>query len=377
VNRLNAHEIKELALKLASAKLAPLAAELDRTHTFPIDNIKALKQAGFDGIIASADVGGIDSGRTGLVSFVREIAKACASTGLVYVSHLIASKAIEQNGSEFAKKNMLRDLIHGDLLGAFAVHEPDSGSNAGAVATSAKKEGDSYVINGSKFLITSAGEADVYLILARTGQNGAQGLSTFFIEKDTPGLSFGKNEDKMGLRGTSSKSMFFSDCKIPQTHLLGQEGDGVKVIGGSVVAWGFFGAAAISAGIAEAARDYAVKHASERTISGQPIGSHQAVQSMIADMVLKTEASGALLDACAERSDENPGTAAISGIKAKLFASEAAVAVADKAIQVMGGHGYCCDYNVERLYRDSRGMTLHFKTSEWLRQDIAKAALGF
>jgi alkylation response protein AidB-like acyl-CoA dehydrogenase len=268
-------------------------------------------------------------------------------------------------------------MVKGQSLGAFAVHEPDSGSNAGAIATRAIKEGNHYIVNGSKFFITSAEEANLYLVLVRTDpEKGPQGMSTILIEKDTPGLSFGRAEDKMGLTSTSSREMSFSDCRVPVENLIGKEGEGTQVIGKSVVGWGFFGAAAISTGIADSAVTLAVKHAKERTIAGQPIGVHQAVQFMIADMILGSEAAKSLLMTCASRADTSPDTATINGFKAKLFASETAVNITNKAIQVMGGHGYCRDYVVERLFRDARGLMLHFKTSEWLRQDVAKAALG-
>ncbi len=268
-------------------------------------------------------------------------------------------------------------MLQCQSLGAFAVHEPDSGSNAGAITTKAIKDGDSYVVNGSKFFITSGGEADVYLVLVRTDpEKGPQGMSTLLIEKGTPGLSFGQSEDKMGLRSTSSREMSFSDCRVPAENLIGNEGEGLQVIGKSVVGWGFYGAAAISVGIAQAAVEASVRHAKERTIAGQPIGVHQAVQFMISDMVLGSESAEAYLHACATKADESPATAALNGFKAKLYASEMAVEVTNKAIQVLGGHGYCRDYVVERLFRDARGLTLHFKTSEWLRQDVAKAALG-
>ena len=215
------------------------------------------------------------------------------------------------------------------------------------------------------------------MVLVRTDpEKGPQGMSTLLVEKDTPGLSFGRPEDKMGLSSTSSREMFFSDCWVPADNLLGKEGEGAQVIGKSVIGWGFYGAAAISAGIAQAATELAIKHAKERTIAGQPIAVHQAVQFMITDMVLGTEATEAFISTCADNADSAPDTAVINGLKAKLFASEKAVAVANLAIQVMGGHGYCRDYVVERLFRDARGLMLHFNTSEWLRQDIAKAITG-
>lgn len=370
-------EIRKLSEQIAKERIAPHASERDLNHAFPWDSIHILKEAGLLGVVLSEDHGGFGAGRVSFVSVVKEISRACASTALVYVSHAIVAKAIEIAANEDLKKKWLPQMLKGEDLGAFAVHEPDCGSNSGAITTRAKKEGDHYIVNGSKFFITSAGEANLYLVLVRTDpEKGPQGISTLLVEKDSPGLSFGHPEDKMGLRSTSSREIFFKDCRVPTKNLIGNEGEGTQVIGKAVVGWGFYGAAAISVGIAKSATDLSIRHAKERTIAGQPIGVHQAVQFLISDMILGSEAAEALLIACATRADSSPAAAVINGFKAKLFASEIAVEVTNKAIQVLGGHGYCRDYVVERLFRDARGLMLHFKTSEWLRQDIAKAALG-
>jgi butyryl-CoA dehydrogenase len=370
-------QIRELASRIAKERIAPNAQECDRSGSFPLEAIRCLGEAGLPGLIVSEEEGGAGQGRACLASVVQEIAKACPSTALIYTSHVVAAKAIELGGSEYLKRKWLPAMLRCQSLGAFAVHEPGSGSNAGAITTRAIRAGDFYVVNGSKFFITSGGEADVYLVLVRTDpEKGPQGMSTLLIEKSSPGLSFGQPEDKMGLRSTSSREMSFSECRVPVENLIGSEGEGLQVIGKSVVGWGFYGAAAISVGIAQAAVEASVRHARERTIAGQPIGIHQAVQFMISDMILSCESAEAYLNACAAQTDSNPATAALNGFKAKLHASEMAVEVADRAIQVLGGHGYCRDYVVERLFRDARGLTLHFKTSEWLRQDVAKAALG-
>jgi len=371
MQKLSVEDIKKLAEKVATDKLAPRASEIDQNHNFPWENICELRKAGFFGLTGS------EFDRVRFSTVVKEIAKTCASTALVYVSHSIVEKAIEYGGSEAIKKKWPPEMLRKRGLGAFAVHESGCGSNAGAITTQARKDGDVYIVNGSKFFITSAGEADIYMVLVRTDpEKGPQGISTLLIEKEAPGLSFGGLENKMGLTSTSSREMFFSDCRVPIENLIGKEGEGTQVIGKTIIGWGFYGAAAISIGIAKSATEMAIKHAKERTIGGQPIAVYQAVQFMVTDMILETEASGALLTACAAKADLNPNTAVLNGLKAKLFASENAVNVANKAIQVMGGHGYTRDYTVERLFRDARGLTLHFKTSEWLRQDIAKAALG-
>ena len=370
-------ETRKLAEQIAKDRIAPSASERDLNRTFPWDCIRILGETGFLGLIVSEDHEGFGVGRDFFASVVGEISKACASTALVLVSHAIVAKAIELAADEAVTKRWLPEMVKGQSLGAFAVHEPDSGSNAGAITTRAVKDGDSFIVNGSKFFITSAGEANLYLVLVRTDpEKGPQGMSTILIEKDTPGFSFGRPEDKMGLTSTSSREMFFSDCRVPVGNLIGKEGEGAKVIGQTVVGWGFFGAAAISVGIAKSATELSIKHAKERTIDGQPIAVHQAVQFMISDMILGHEAAESLLMTSATKADSSPDTAVINGFKAKLFASEVAVDVANNAIQVLGGHGYCRDYVVERLFRDARGLMLHFKTSEWLRQDVAKAALG-
>ncbi len=370
------HELKDLARRIAKERIAPNAVERDLKCVFPWDAVRILGETGLLSVGVSEHYGGVGGGRTSFASVAREISRACASTALVYVSHVIAAKGIETAGSEAATKKWLPEMLKGQCLGAFAVHEPGCGSNAGAIATTAQRDGDNYVVNGSKFFITSAGEADIYLVLVRTDpEKGPKGISTLIIEKDSPGLSFGSAEDKMGLKSTSSREMFFTDCRVPVGNLIGDEGGGMQVIGKAVVGWGFFGAAGISAGIARSAVEISIRHATERIIAGQPIAVHQGVQFLISDMILGTEATEALLVACAERADSSPDSAALNGFKAKLFASETAVEVTNKAIQVLGGHGYCRDYIVERLFRDARGLTVHFKTSEWLRQDIAKAAL--
>lgn len=375
--KLSVEGIRKLAKKIATEKLAPHASEIDQKRSFPWENICELRKAGLFGLGISEKEEDFEFDRVCFATVVKEIAKACASTALVYVSHTIVAKAIEYGGSEAVKKKWPSEMLKKRILGAFAVHEPDCGSNAGAIATRAKKDGDVYVVNGSKFFITSAGEADIYLVLVRTDpERGPQGISTLLIEKDTPGLSFGLPENKMGLTSTSSREMAFSDCRVPVENLVGKEGEGTQIIGKTVIGWGFFGAAAISVGIAGSATELAIKHAKERTIAGQPIAAHQAVQFMITDMILETEAAEALLTTCATKADSFPDTAILNGFKAKLFASENAVNIANKAIQVLGGHGYCQEYIVERLFRDARGLMLHFKTSEWLRQDIAKAVMG-
>jgi butyryl-CoA dehydrogenase len=370
------NEINRLVEQITKKYIAPQARERDINGTFPWESIRALGEAGLLCAILSEDHGGSGVGRTCFVSMVAEVAKACASTALIWVSHVIVAKALEVAATETVKKEWLPKIVEGQALGAFAVHEPDSGCNAGAIKTRARKDRDHYLINGSKIFITSAGEAQLYLVLVRADpEKGPQSMSLLIIDKDAEGLSFGSIEDRLGMRSSSSREIFFNDCRVPGWNLVGTEGGWAEVMGKAMMGWGFFGAAAISVGIAKSASQLATKHAKERVIAGQPIGVHQAVQFMITDIILGTESSESYLSSCASRADAYPDEAVINGFKAKLFASEMAVEITNKTIQVLGGHGYCRDYTVERLFRDARGLTLHFKTSEWLRQDIARLAL--
>ncbi|MHB9098899.1 MAG: acyl-CoA dehydrogenase family protein, partial [Syntrophales bacterium] len=271
MEKLSAEEIGDLARKIALDKLAPRASEIDQKRSFPWENIAQLRKSGLWGTGIYEEGEHFEFNRACFAALVKEIAKACASTALIYVSHSIVAKAIEHAGSSAMKKKWSPEVLREKILGAFAVHEPDCGSNPGAIATRAKREGDVYIVNGSKFFITSAGEADIYLVLVRTDpEKGPQGMSALLIEKDSPGLSFGRPEEKMGLTGTSSREMFFSDCRVPVENLVGKEGEGAQIIGKAVIGWGFFGAAAISTGIAGFATEIAIKHARERIIAGQP-----------------------------------------------------------------------------------------------------------
>src|SRR3989338_5507471 len=233
-----------------------------------------------------------------ILSFVlatEEIAKACASTSLSFVSHSICSHIILSFGKDGQKKKYLASLAKGEKLGAFCVHESNCGSNALALETKAVLEGDEYIVNGSKIFITNAQEADIYAVLVRTDPSkGSQGISMLLIEKGTNGFSFGKKEEKMGLNGTSGRELFFQDCRVPKENLFGKEGEGLKIVAQAIIGFGFFGAAAISLGIAQAALDASIKHAKERVIAGTPIGANQLIQALITEMSLCVDTTRAL-----------------------------------------------------------------------------------
>jgi butyryl-CoA dehydrogenase len=369
--------IRQTTRDIAQKELALKAAEVDRAYLFPWDGIRKLGAADLMGMIVPTEFGGAGADILSFALVTEEIAKACASTALIMVSHAAVCKGITVTGNEAQKKRFLPVLASGEKLGAFAVHEESCGSAAGAIETKAELSGDFYKVNGSKIFITNAQEAEVYLVLVRTDPSkGPQGISMLILERGTPGFSFGKKDERMGLNGVSSRELVFEDCQVPRENLLGQEGDGLQIVGQAVINFALLGAAAISIGIAQAALEAAIKHAKERQIAGTSIGAHQAVQFLISEMSLAVSAARSLLFQ-AIFNVENPGLGpAIDTRQAKLYASEMAIEVTSKALQIHGGHGYHKDYPLERYYRDARGLTLHFKTTELLKEDIGKMLLG-
>ncbi|OGX19756.1 MAG: hypothetical protein A3K83_07535, partial [Omnitrophica WOR_2 bacterium RBG_13_44_8b] len=274
--------VRETVRKIAQKALAPRAAEIDKTHSFVWEGLKKLKEDDVLGLAIPSEYNGMGMDTLSFVVAIEEIAKTCASTALAVVSHSICSYIILCVGNENQKKGYLPSMAKGEKLGAFCVHESNCGSNALALETRAVLEGDDYIVNGSKIFITNAQEAGIYAVLVRTDPSkGPQGISMLLIEKDTAGFSFGKKEEKMGLNGTSSRELFFQDCSVPKENLLGKEGEGLKPVGQAIIGFGFFGAAAISLGIAQAALDASIKHAKERVIAGSPIGTNQLMQSLI------------------------------------------------------------------------------------------------
>jgi alkylation response protein AidB-like acyl-CoA dehydrogenase len=369
--------IRETAARLAVDVLAPQAAELDSSCGFPTENLKKLAEVGLLGMLIPPPLEGGGGDTLSFVLATEELAKACASTALIYVTPVATAHAILIGGTEEQRARYLPPMARGEKLGAMAVTEPNSGANSLAVEAFAEPRAEYYLLNGSKVFITTAGEAETYLVLARTDrEKGPAGLSLLIVDRDLPGVEFGKREVRMGFNGVSSREMSFQNCKVPRENLLGQEGAGGRLamaVGGLST----LGAAAISLGLAEAALAASIKHARERRIMGQPIGSHQAIQFLIAEMSASIDAARALLQSAVYARDtmSAPGLA-VASFKAKLYASEMAVEVTDKALQVHGGHGYSRELPVERYYRDARGLTLHFSTTQLLKELLGKITLG-
>jgi butyryl-CoA dehydrogenase len=368
--------IQETAATIAQQELAPKAAAVDRDQIFPREGLQKLAKAGLLGMAVPKPMGGGGADTLSFVLAAEAIAKGCASTALVFVTHAAIARSLVVAGSDEQKGRLLPALASGEKLGAFAVTEADCGSNVFAIATTAKASGDAFIVDGSKSLITGAGEADTYLVVLRTDQAKTPAdLSALFVEKGTPGFTFGKKEETMGLKGTSDGELIFQEAKVPRVNLLSPE-NGYLATMPRFAGIALIGAAAISLGIAQAALDAAVNHATTRVVAGQPIGGYQGIQFLIAEMNTALAAARALTYSSARMMDGPPPISPVAIYMAKLSASEMAIDVTQKALQVHGGSGYSRQLPLERYYRDARGLTLHFSPSEMLKGMLGKMIMG-
>ena len=367
--------LRQTLRQIAQKELAPRAANIDRTSAFPAEGLAKLAASGVLGLTLPAAVGGGGANSVSFVLAVEEVAKACASTALVFVTHAVASLGVLIGGQEPLKRRYLPALARGEKLAAFAATEAGSGANPVAIQTSARKQDDRYVVNGSKVFITSGGEADLYLTVVRTSDApGPAGLSLLAVEKDSPGLSMGRKDDRMGLNGSSPREIVFQDCAVPVENLLGAEG-GFMPLGMAMGGLGALGAAAMALGLSQAALEASISHARSRVVLKQPIGAYQGIQFLVSEMGAAVDAMRAHVYYAAFVRDTTPPPH-LDVFKAKLFATETALEVIDKGLQVHGGQGYTKDLPLERYYRDARGLTLHFSPSETLKETIGKFLLG-
>ncbi len=367
--------IREAVREFAESELAPIAAELDRDHRFPEEILPKLADLNLMGMPYPEKVGGAGADYVSYVIAIEEISRACASTGIIVSAHAsLATWPVYRFGTEAQKERYLSDMASGRRLGAFALTEPAAGTDAGAGTTTAVLSGDEYVLNGTKMFITNAPFAEVYIVFAKTDPaQGTRGMSAFIVEKDTPGFSVGEAEHKLGIRGSSTPPIYFADCRVPKDALLGEEGSGFK-IAMQTLDGGRIGVSAQALGIAQAALDASVAYAKERVQFGKPIATLQAIQWMIADMATAVDAARLLVYRAASCVD-NGRPYSTEGAMAKLFASETATRVADRAIQIHGGYGYTESYPVERNYRDAKITELYEGTSEVQRMVISRSAL--
>ncbi|HET7012286.1 MAG TPA: acyl-CoA dehydrogenase [Streptosporangiaceae bacterium] len=367
--------IREAVREFAEAEVTPIAAEIDRDHRFPYELLPKLAEMNLMGMPYPEKAGGAGADYVSYIIAVEELSRACASTGVILSAHTsLATWPVFKFGTEAQHDRYLHDMASGRRLGAFALTEPAAGTDAGAGTATATLHADGYALNGSKMFITNAPFADVYIVFAKTDpERGTRGMSAFIVEKDAPGFSVGEAEHKLGIRGSSTPPVYFSDCRVPREALLGGEGDGFK-IAMATLDGGRIGIAAQALGIAQAALDASVAYAKERVQFGKPIATLQAIQWMIADMATEIDAARLLVYRAASCVD-NGRPYSTEGAMAKLFASETATRVAGKAIQIHGGYGYTESYPVERNYRDAKITEIYEGTSEVQRMVIARSTL--
>jgi len=368
--------IRDAIRELASTEFAPRAAEFNAKHEFPWRNFKVLAENGYLNMhLPEPYGGGMDWVSYAIV--IEELARACAVTSVIFEVHCsLHSEAIYHYGSQEQKDRYLPRLTAGVILGAYALTEPGAGSDASALRTSAIRDGDSYVLNGEKTFITNGGQADLYVVFARTNTDpavGHKGISAFLVEKGTPGFSNGKPMEKMGLHASHTTTLVFEDCRVPAAQLLGKEGEGFK-IAMAILDRGRIGIAAQAVGLVQAALDESVKYAKERITFGKPIAEHQAIAFKIADMATDLDAARLMLYRAAFLM--GAGAKATKEISmAKLFASEMAMKHTVEAVQIHGGYGYIQEYKVERLMREAKITQLYEGTSEIQRIVISRALL--
>lgn len=356
--------IQSMVREFARKVVLPTAAERDKTKEFPAENFRQMGELGLMGMMIPLEYEGAGADCVSYVLALMEIAYACASTSVVMsVQNSIVCESLYKYGTEAQKEKYLKPLAAGEIIGAFALTEPHAGSDPVSQSTTADKDGDHYVLNGTKRFITSGQNCQVVIVTAKTDEAARhKGISVLIVEKGTPGLTVGHVEDKMGLRASDTTDLIFENCRVPAENLLGKEGDGFK-IAMSGLDGGRIGIAAQSVGVARAALDAAVKYAKEREQFGQPISKFQGIRWIVADMATEVEAARQLVLSAAAMKDrgEKVGTQASM---AKLFASEMVNRITGKALQIHGGYGFTKDYPVERYYRDARVFTIYEGTSE-------------
>ena len=366
--------IQKMARDFARKELAPLAAERDEKHLYPADSLKKMGELGLLGMLVSEKYGGEDMGTVAYALALSEIAAACASTAVIMSVHnSICCGSIEKFGTEEQKQEFLVPMAGGEFIGAFALTEPEAGSDAQALSCSAERDGDFYVLNGTKRFITSGQNGGVVLVLARTKPTGSDGITAFLVTHDMPGFKVDKVENKMGQCASDTVDLVFANCKVPASRMLGKEGEGFTVAMSGLDA-GRIGIAALSLGLGQAALDEAVKYAKQRKQFGQEIAKFQGLQWILADMAMDVEAARQLvLNAAAIKERGENCTMAAS--MAKCFASEMANRVTSQAIQIHGGYGYIKEYPVDRFYRDARILTIYEGTNQIQRHVIARELL--
>lgn len=372
-------EMLDLVREFAEQKVAPRAAEIDQTGQFPWDLKEEMASLDILAMPFPAEYMGIAASELLMVMAIEEIARHCASTSLILAAHQLAGTPIMLFGNEEQKQKYLPPLAKGEWLAAYALTEPEAGSDVGGMRTSAVRQGNKYLLNGVKHFITNGGLAQVNVVFARTDpQGGAKGISAFLVEKHFSGFSVGKAEHKMGIRGSQTTELVFTDCEVPAENLIGREGEGFKIAMATLDRTRP-GVAAQALGIAQGAFDFAVDYAKTRTQFGKLIAEQQGIQFMIAEMATELEAARLLVYRAASLIDRSHTQRDLrfsqESAMAKMYASETAVRVVDKALQLLGGYGYMTEFPIERMYRDVRITPIYEGTNQIQRTVIAREAL--
>ncbi len=370
--------MRDVAREIAEKRIRPVAAEYDESGEFPWDITKAIAEADLFRVFIPEEYEGMDLGTpiTNMCIVTEELSKACGGISLGFAATGLGTMPILIAGNEEQKAKYLPRIASGTLA-AFALTEANAGSDASAVSTKAVLDGDHYILNGTKQWITNGGEAEIYTVFCVTDPSrGARGVSAIIVEKGTPGFSFGKKENKMGIRASATRELIFQDCRVPKENLLGKEGMGF-FIAMKTFDMSRPGVAAQALGIAQGALDLAVKYSRERRQFGQPICAFQGLRWMMADMAMKIEAARALIYATARWIDQaKPKKAAMYSAMAKCFASDVAMEVTTNALQIFGGYGYMKEYPIEKYMRDAKITQIYEGTNQIQREEISKGLIA-
>lgn len=361
--------IRDLARQIAQEKVVPVRAELDEKGEFPREIVKLLADSDLFRVFIPEEYGGLGGGALDLCIVTEELSKACAGVAVSYAASALGTLPLALFGSDEQKKKYMPDIASGKKLAAFGLTEPNAGSDAGGIETTARKDGSEYVLNGNKIFITNGGEAEIYTVIAMTNRGkGARGASAFIVDKGTKGFDFGKEENKMGIRASATRELIFDECRIPADNLIGREGMGF------IVAMRTFdnsrpGIGAQAVGIAQGALDEAVRYATQRVQFGQPVSSFQAIRHMIADMATKIEAARTLVYYAARLVDSGAKNMSKFSAMAKLFSSDMAMEVTTNAVQIFGGYGYMREYPAEKYMRDAK-ITQIYEGTNQVQRDV-------
>ena len=363
--------IKDLAKQIADEKIAPVAIQYDEEGKFPHDIMKILADSDLCGVYIAEEYGGLGGGILEMSLVVEELSRACGGISLAFAGTGLGTFPIILFGNEEQKKKYLPDIASGKKLAAFGLTEANAGSDAAGVQTTAVLDGDEYVLNGTKQWITNGGEADIYTVVACTNRSkGARGFSAFIVEKGTPGFSFGKKENKMGIRASCTRELVFENCRIPKENLLSREGMGF-IVAMKTLDRTRPGVASQALGIAQGAFEEAVKYSRQRVQFNQPISSFQAIQHILADMAIQIEAARALVYQTCRFIDSGAKDFSKESAMCKVFASDTAMKVTVDAVQVLGGYGYMKEYPVEKRMRDAKITQIYEGTNQIQRNVIA------